>query len=357
MKELKEIVRAAAVAKERALRCALATVVNVDGSSYRRPGARMLVTEEGNITGAISGGCLEGDALQKALFAIAQHQNRLVVYDTSEEDNTLGVQLGCNGIVSILFEPLSFDQPGNQLQLLSDAVAQRKASVIATGFNMDRKAPQAGTTELENFRRFDDEIASVLKEKRTNIINESEGSVLFQYVEPEIRLVICGAGNDAQPLAAMAAMLGWQVIVTDGRPGHATTARFPAAEQVIVSKAENVLGHVTIDERTAVVLMTHNYNYDLAMLEGLLATDCKYTGVLGPKKKLQKLLNDLHARGIKIRDEQLENVYGPAGLDIGAEGADEIALSIIAEIKAAFAGRGGSSLRFRTGNIYDRKQA
>src|SRR6185437_11018670 len=149
MKEITDIIRAFDQAQRDGKRSALATVVLVEGSSYRRPGARMLVTEDGRLTGAISGGCLEGDALHKALFAIQQQQNKLVIYDTTGEDDLrFGVQLGCNGIVDILFEPIDSRQPHNPIQLLRELIRDRRDAVLVTLFSSDRSGEQPGTSLL-----------------------------------------------------------------------------------------------------------------------------------------------------------------------------------------------------------------
>jgi xanthine dehydrogenase accessory factor len=140
----------------------------------------------------------------------------------------------------------------------------------------------------------------------------------------------------------------------DGRNTHAKPERFTAACQVLVSKPEKVLDQIVIDEQTVFVLMTHNYNYDLAMLKALLERDVKYIGVLGPKKKLERMLDELKDAGMKLNEKQLSSIYGPVGLEIGAETAEEIALSIIAEIKAVFAGKKGTSLRESKDFIHSR---
>ena len=142
--------------------------------------------------------------------------------------------------------------------------------------------------------------------------------------------------------------------MVDGRNTHAKPERFVSACQVLVSKPENVLDQIPIDELTVFVLMTHNYNYDLAMLKALLQRDVKYIGVLGPKKKLDRMLDELKDAGINLTDKQMNSIYGPVGLEIGAETAEEIALSIIAEIKAVFAGKKGTMLRDSKDFIHSR---
>jgi len=344
---------------------ALATVVKVVGSSYRRPGARMLVLETGEITGAISGGCLEGDALRKAQWAILQRQNKLVVYDTTDEDDLkFGVQLGCNGIVSILFEPLKHNDANNPISLLKKVTQQRRDAMLLTVFNEDGNREQTGTccviNETESFcnedelMSFIDQSKSLLRQKVSVIKEDKNGSVLYQFIPPSIQLIIVGAGNDAQPLAEIAALLGWDVVVVDGRPVYATKSRFPKASKITLTKPTEILVTVDIDGQTAAVLMTHNYNYDLAALEQVLKTNCKYIGILGPKKRLDRMFNDLSDRDVTVGGEKIKGIYAPVGLDIGAETSEEIALAVASEIKAVFSRRDGLSLRERTTEIHIR---
>jgi xanthine dehydrogenase accessory factor len=344
----------------------LVTVVQVEGSSYRRPGARMLVTEDGEITGAISGGCLEGDALRKAQLAMFQQKNKLEIYDTTDdEDNKLGVQLGCNGIVYILFEPISVDDVNNPINLLKKVAQQRKDAVIITLFNPNKNLEQKGTLAFvngtESFFKFDemraleDECVNALAMKSSIIKNyEDSCSGLFRFVSPSIQLIVVGAGNDAQPLVNMSSLLGWNIIVADGRLTYATQQRFPNAGKIAIVKPSEILSAVNIDEQTAVVLMTHNYNYDIAALQQFIKTNCKYIGALGPKKKLHKMMDELNEKEIVINDDIMQNIYAPVGLDIGAETAEEIALSVIAEIKAVFTNRKGESLKERASEIHER---
>jgi xanthine/CO dehydrogenase XdhC/CoxF family maturation factor len=356
MNEITEILKAYQKASKANIRTALATVVKVEGSSYRRPGARMLVTETGQLTGAISGGCLEGDALRKALAAIHLQENRLVTYDTSDEDDAkLGVQLGCNGIVYILFEPLTTDAKINPIAILNEVAGKREDAAIAVLFSLERQQ-HAGTQLLlkadAGFRNIqglinssiEDDLQEVLLSKtsvfKDYTFDNQQVTAFLEFISTPIALVIAGAGNDAQPLAQMCHLLGWQVTVIDGRPAQATKDRFPTADCVLVAKASEV--DVTNgDARTAFVLMTHNYNYDIELLGRLLATNTPYIGSLGPKKKLLKMLDEL---GLDTEPNRLR-VHGPVGLDIGAETAAEIAVSIVAEIKAFFSGAAKEPLK------------
>lgn len=374
MKEIQAIIQAFEAAQQQGQQTALATVVHVQGSSYRRPGARMLITQDGQLTGAISGGCLEGDALRKALLVMAQQQPMLVTYDTTDEDDAkLGVGLGCEGIIHIVIEPIVTHQPDNPIQLLKAISAQRQDAVLVMLFSLnDRREVQPGTCLLQlpggtvTARINNEGLQKALTtDAKTAFINQvsatktymAEGKQFTAFIElikPAVSVIIIGAGNDAMPVAQMANILGWQVTVADGRPAYATAARFSTANQVLVTKPDQVIGQVTIDAQTVFVLMTHNYNYDLKVLRQLITKRITYIGMLGPRKKLVRMLDELKAEGIQPTAEQLAAIFGPVGLNIGAENAEEIALSIIAEIKAVIAGRTGESLRNSTDTIHPR---
>ena len=372
MKEIQDIIRAFNEAQLMQQQTALATVVHVEGSSYRRPGARMLVTDDGRLTGAISGGCLEGDALRKALLAMQQQRPMLVTYDTSDEDDAkLGMGLGCNGIIQVLIEPIDTADTTNPIQLLKLIVSRRQKAVLVTLFSLqDKKGPQPGTCMLlANDQIIGDkkvplkdillahahEVLDKQQSSFKNYINEAQQLTAFiELVQPAVSLVIIGAGNDVQPLIKIADILGWQTTVADGRPNYATAERFGSACQVLVSKPENVLSQITIDEQTVFVLMTHNYNYDMAMLEILLNKNVVYIGMLGPRKKKQQILDELGEKGIYFTADQLSVLHSPVGLDIGAETPEEIGLSIVAEIKAILAGRETLSLKNNRAVIHSR---
>jgi xanthine dehydrogenase accessory factor len=374
MKEIQAIIQAFEAAQQQEKQTALATVVHVQGSSYRRPGARMLITADGQLTGAISGGCLEGDALRKALLVMERQQPMLVTYDTTDEDDAkLGVGLGCEGIIHIVIEPILPDRPDNPIQLLKNISTQRQHAVLVMLFSLnDRREVQPGTCLLQlpggnvTARVGNDGLQkAITADAKTAFINQvsatktyvSEGKQFTAFIElikPAVSVVIIGAGNDAIPVAQMANLMGWQVTVADGRPAYATAARFPTANQVLVTKPDQVIEQITIDAQTVFVLMTHNYNYDLKVLRQLITQRVTYIGMLGPRKKLVRMLDELKTEGIEPTAEQLATVYGPVGLNIGAENAEEIALSIIAEIKAVIAGRTGECLRNSVDTIHPR---
>jgi xanthine/CO dehydrogenase XdhC/CoxF family maturation factor len=373
LKELQDIVKAFDIANKAGKQTALATVVLVEGSSYRRAGARMLVTEDGELTGAISGGCLEGDALRKARQVMVQNKPMLVTYDTTDEDDAkLGVGLGCNGIIHILIEPIFSVERDNPIQLFKIFLGKREPVVLITMFSLnDKKGPQPGTCLLlkqaETLKGTfpDAEIKDVLLADAKYVL-QNGNSVTKTYVygnkftcfiellQPAVSLVVFGAGNDAIPVVQFASILGWHITLVDGRANYAVAGRFPLAKKIVISKPELALSQLALDDRTVVILMTHNYNYDMAMLRQLLPLELPYVAALGPKKRLERMLDELRNEGMKITSGQLASIYGPAGLDIGSENSDEIALSVIAEMQAVLAKRKGTSLRDKS-TIHDRE--
>ena len=372
MRELEHIYLAYETAKSNKLNCVLATVVHVEGSSYRRAGARMLVEELGQMTGAISGGCLEGDALKKSLHALHQNRNKLITYDTSDEsDAIVGAQLGCNGIIQILFEPIDYNNPENPVELLKEVLQNNNNSVLVSLFNLQKNQVQIGTSLLFNIggktlgdgrsTEFLQKIKSDAKFAhsahkscfRTYRSKKGELQAFFQFVPQPIHLVIVGAGNDAQILASMADSLGWNISVIDGRATHANKERFLGSCQVVVTEPEKALEALDINDNTVFVLMTHNYKYDLAILELLLLRESLlYIGILGPKKKYKRMLEDMAEKGIHPSAEQKNRIYAPIGLDLNSETPAEIALSILSEIQKVLCDSSADHLRDKLNRIH-----
>ncbi len=230
----------------------------------------------------------------------------------------------------------------------------------------DRKAPQPGsclclangetlTNGLETLlykNELLEDVKNALSNQRSSVTVYQGYTAFVECVKPLISLVILGAGNDAIPLTKIAAVLGWNITVVDGRPSYASAERFPSANKIIIAKPEQVLNNLEINEWTAFVLMTHNYNYEITFLEELLPLQIAYIGILGPRKKLERMLDELETNGTTITPRNLETIHGPVGLDIGSETSEEIALSIIAEIKAVFSARKGYSLKYKTNVIH-----
>lgn len=363
MKEIRDIIKSHTEAKKEGKQTALATVVHVEGSSYRRPGARMLIEDDGQLTGAISGGCLEGDALRKALLVMTEKRSRLVTYDTMDDDDAkFGVGLGCNGIIQVLIEPINDADPHNPIQYLKLINEKRQTAVLVTLFSLhDKKVTQHGTCLLlkEDGNVIDhtsvlkdvlladasEALATQVSSFKNYISDDHDLTAFIEVIKPPVSVIIIGAGNDVIPVVNMADILGWETTVIDGRANYAKRERFASACQVLVAKPEKALEQITIDEHTVFLLMTHNYNYDKAMLVQLLQKNVSYIGMLGPKKKRERILNELKDEGISFTDQQLSVLHSPVGLDIGAETSEEIALSILSELKAMFANKDVQSLR------------
>ncbi|SEI92173.1 Xanthine and CO dehydrogenase maturation factor, XdhC/CoxF family [Cyclobacterium xiamenense] len=374
MKEIKSIVKAYEMAVQNGEASALATVVKVDGSSYRRPGARMLVTENGQLTGAISGGCLEGDALKKAQMVIFSEKSMLVTYDTTDEDDAkFGVGLGCNGIIHILIEPILPNTENNPIALLKQTLENREDKVIVTFFDTQKKrAPQTGTCMLfpgngfltnANLDSLQQPSIEFVRKKAEKVLDQRQSLIVpveatdtlqafVEFIAAPVQLLVIGAGNDVIPLTQLASVMGWELILVDGRSDYATKSRFPMAAQLLVGKAAEILPELRPDRRTAVLLMTHNFTYDLAIMSGLHPYQFPYLGVLGPKKKLEKLIENLEKEGIHLSSGDLQRIYGPMGLNIGAESPEEIALSVISEVSAVLSSQEPMHLRSKPGPIH-----
>jgi xanthine dehydrogenase accessory factor len=308
-------------------------------------------------------------------LVMAQQKPMLVTYDTSDEDDAkLGMGLGCNGIIQVLIEPIEPAKIINPIQLLKKIVSKRQQSVLITLFCLeDKKDTQPGTclllTEDGNISGNEALLKDILIENAREALKRRQSSfknyvteklcitAFIEMIKPPVALVIVGAGNDVLPLVQMAEIVGWKTTVVDGRPAYAKAERFSGSCQVVVSKPENVLNQISIDEQTVFVLMTHNYNYDLAMLGVLLSrADLVYIGMLGPHKKKQQMLLELQETGMHFSSQQLSVLHSPVGLDIGAETPEEIALSIVAEIKAVFAGKEVTPLTNSTSVIHPRSE-
>ncbi|WP_460670434.1 XdhC family protein [Larkinella ripae] len=346
---------------------ALATVVYVEGSAYRRPGARMLVSDDGRWEGAISGGCLEGDALRKARQIMLDGKPMVVRYDTMDDDvNSLGVGLGCNGIIDVFIEPIDPADPINPIALLREFSLVRDRRVIAT---VCRKTPDIDfregsrfvltglqTDQIPTWLRVDMELVMAAGKSTTMMIPLPGGAVdvFIERMNPGIELVIFGAGYDTIPLTRLATEIGWRVTVTEDCIAHLAPKRFPEATCLLHANADAVTDKLSFTDQTAAVLMSHNYHYDLAVLTRLLETNVPYIGMLGPRKRYEKIKTQWNRMGRSFDSVTLKRVHSPIGLDLGAETPDEIALSILSEIKAFFSGRSGGFLAERSGPIHER---
>lgn len=327
----------------------LATVVQVEGSSYRRPGARMLISPDGGHIGTISGGCLEGDVARKAAWWTANGQPILRVYDTmSDDDAAWEFGLGCNGVIHVLLEPLA--RPGTRALLahLNGCQTVRRETVVATVIRSDGSQYQQGDHFFGSAmpRELGAHAAGVSECRRSRLLHLPDADVFLEYVAPPQRLLVLGAGHDALPLVNVASSLGWSITVADVRSGYAKPARFPGASAVVTIPASGELDS-EIDADTAVVFMTHNYPLDARLLPQVLAKRPRYVGLLGSWKRTCRLFE---ATGQQLSGA---HIHAPIGLDIGGESPESIAIAIVAEIQAALNGRSGAPLRWRQDSIHD----
>lgn len=383
MNEVRALVEAFDEANVRGERCALATVVSVEGSSYRRPGARMLVCEGGNITGMISAGCLESDVIEHAKHVIRTGAAKLVEYDTASTSDEMawGLGLGCNGIVRVLIEPLAsgslyVEALRRSCEMRADVASVSVATVYQhTPSESTPDAPriETGARLLINeegdvsHEKLSDCLAAVLESEvralsrvggmsgaRIYDLDSVAVKVFFETLLPPVQLVIFGAGHDALPVVELARGLGWQTEIVDPQARPASLSRFAMADRVTLSRPEHVGAQVSITPRTLTLLMSHNYSHDVALLKFLLASPARYIGVMGPRKRTERMLSELVANEEtpNLEEADLARLYSPAGLDIGANAPAEIALSIVAEMRAALDGRCGGMLRERRGSIH-----
>jgi xanthine/CO dehydrogenase XdhC/CoxF family maturation factor len=334
----------------------------------------MLITEDGETTGTVSGGCLERDVILKARRAIERGEITLALYDTTDEDDIdFGVGLGCHGVVQVLIEPLPGAGEQSYLPLLDELFRRRERCVLATVWRLSGPTgARCGSRMLLNgsgklwddignpqlAARIDEDAREALRKSqsstRTYALPTGQAEVFLELLRPPVPLVIFGGGPDVAPLVRFAGELGWHVTVVNGRPVAASRARFPSADAVVLCRPEHVTEEVRLRGDTVAVVMTHNYRLDLRLLEALLPSPVRYLGVLGPKSRTERLLHELSALGLAVPEAQRRKLHAPVGLDIGADTAEEIALAIVAEVRATLAGRVGGSLRDRQTPIHER---
>jgi xanthine/CO dehydrogenase XdhC/CoxF family maturation factor len=330
----------------------LATVVDVQGSSYRLPGAKMLITETGETFGTVSGGCLEADLLERAKEVIKTSIPQVFLYDTNvREDSVFSLNLGCRGVIRILLEPFSDEY----VRKLRNALESRQnfvnAVVIKTDvpelFPLGKRffTDSADDFSQKIFANSDEVLAAPRSFSKIYQTEKATLELFWEIIKPPLNLLIFGAGADAGPLSVIAKNLGWHVTVVDHRPAYASSERFPEADEILIVRPENIAEILTPDENTAAVVMTHNYESDKYVQKFLLNTNIKYIGALGPKKRTEKLLAE-------IGENWTENLYAPVGLDIGAETPEEIALAIVAEIQTVLNQRAGGFLRDKKTGIH-----
>jgi xanthine dehydrogenase accessory factor len=350
-------------------RMALATIVAVRGSTYRRPGARLLVPEDGAPIGNISGGCLEGDVADMARVVMEEGRARLAGWDlTADDDAVWGLGLGCNGAIEVFIEPA--EQAAEVAGALRIALEEERPICVVTVLESDDEHVSPGsrlvvraaadTSGSLGSAEIDAEASAtageLLAAERSEVRTFTHGVRAFvEVLEPPLRLLVCGAGHDAIPLVRAAAGIGWNPIVVDDRPAFLDDERFPEATGFVrVEAPEHVAKLAPVDARTHAVVMTHNFLRDKEYVRSLLGSPVSFIAMLGPAARTERLLMELRDEGVEITEADRDRIHAPAGLDLGAEGPEEIAHAIVAEIIAAKRGRAGGFLKDRPGPIHDR---
>lgn len=367
MKEIKSILQLYNSFKDSNEKCAIAQVVRVEESSYRREGARMLVYESGVFEGGISGGCLEGDALQRSQIAILKQEPSIVTYDTSKE-NEIGVGLGCNGVIDVLISPISEDS--STLKMLQKCVSDRGEHIIATvtalnteleaiplgrSFYYDQDSASLEDCKHEGLRNFlQEKIKDVLERKKSKTYHYNEGelraSVFIELIPPQFHLAIYGDNYDVYPVLEMANLMDWDVSLV-GNVQKLKKEKLRAVKNIYLKDGD---ARPAIDHRTAVILMAHDYKTDYANLQQLIKTPTPYIASLGPRKRFDKMLAEFKSNGTEFSNEELQKIYAPCGLEIGANSPEEIAMSLFSEILGVFSGKEGGMLRKKVGPIHER---
>lgn len=331
--ELKKIIQAFKYAKAKKLKTVLVTVVALEGSSYRRPGVRMLIREDGRTVGAVSGGCVEKEIVLQAQSVFAGGISKMMTYDGR-------YRLGCEGILYILIEPFA---PETEFFTSFDVMLQKRHPFKVTSYFSKKEGSDPA---YRSIFRFDGKEIPV----RSPLTPDSAAERFEQQMQPCFKLVIVGAEHDAVQLCLLASLAGWEVTIVAAASEEKAITDFPGAENFTAIEPE-MLSTENIDAQTAVMIMTHSYVRDLKYLLAYKDTRPAYLGLLGPSRRRERLLGDFIERHLDISEAFLENIHGPAGLNIGAETAQEIALAIIAEILSVTRDKKPMMLKNKSGKI------
>jgi xanthine dehydrogenase accessory factor len=368
--EIQAILNAFAQSQDRGKSAFLATVVGTQGSTYRRPGARLFIADNGETVGLVSGGCLERDLVEHTQLMPADRP-KMVTYDhTATEDIIWGFGLGCTGTVQVLVEPLH--PPHDPLTFLAQCRHDRTSGVLASIIQTEGNDTPLGayltlTADAIDVlgERDPDLIAAIVPDARS-VLQERQSvvklyqlanrrvEVWLEFIEPPVPLLIFGAGQDAIPIAQFAKALGWHVTVLDCRSNPLSHDRFAMCNLTILTRREK-LDRLVIEPGTVATILTHNYYDDLEILRELLPAPVRYIGLLGSRQRTKRLLQELQQQ-TPYTTAQLAKLHAPVGLDLGAETPAAIAISIVAEIQAVLSDRPGNSLKYRNTSIHDNHQ-
>ncbi|WP_109831606.1 XdhC family protein [Reichenbachiella versicolor] len=328
---------------------ALVTVLEVYGSSFRRPGAMMLVTANSRWYGAISGGCLEGDALKRAKSSLKEGKPSIVMYDTvNDEENALGPRIGCNGIVKVMIEPIK----SNWLDELA-MLDMNQGGFFVTKISQNQNSVFRAFLSTEGEKLFSEIDGWPPERDFEQMVNVSTKSGDGEWIVQELpalkKIVICGGGNHIVPLINLAKTIGWEVTLTDPCVAHSAPALYPQADNVIMQQADQVSEGMTALENTAFVITSHSPDYIKQVLSSTISNGAQFVGLIGNRIRLQKVLTEQFGKTIPTV------VKAPVGLDLGGNTPEEMSLSIVAEVQAFFNKKAGLPLSQGKGYIHDRR--
>lgn len=331
----------------------LATIVNTSGSTYRKAGAQMLIAGDGNVAGLLSGGCLEGDLVAHSQEVLDSGRPKLVLYDTRTSDDLIwGIGLGCEGAMQILLTRLAADNNYQPFAFAEDLRETHRAGSYVVVIESANLGFPLGTAYVDTQElparvlealRHHAPLAGDGRVPRTTslatMVEADDARFLVVPVEQPPRLLMLGAGPDALPLSEIAGLMGWHVTIVDHRAAYAVAAHFPRARVVECQPAANLAALLTRRYFDAAVVMSHHLVSDETYLAALADSDIPYVGLLGPAPRRVRLLSDIGERAARLTPR----LYGPVGLDIGANTPETIALAIVSEIQAVLSGRSGGS--------------
>lgn len=333
----------------------LATVIETFGSTYQKAGARMFITKEGELIGLLGGGCFESDLLQQAKTVFETGKTKTVFYDMRSPDDVIwGLGLGCNGAVKVCLQLLEVKNNFSPLNQIIEAINANEAGVLICVYESENVNFSSSYNLFLPLSKLDfapeifaQSVLQTVTQKKprleSHLLENQKINVFYDFIEPPLQLLILGAGVDAVPLVQYAKILGWRVTVVDYRANYLKKLRFPQADMRLEIFPESLNEKLNLKAFSALVLMTHNVEYDRRYLNAIVDYDIPFLGLLGPSHRKDKLLQALGEDAAKIS----ERVFAPVGLDIGAETPEEIALSIMAGIQAQLHGRTGQQLNVK----------
>lgn len=347
----------------------VATVVDVEGSAYRRPGAKMVIEEGGAGLGHITAGCLEDEVFELTAEVLAAGEPRVETYDLMEDDDDVwGLGVGCNGVIDVLLEPLtesyapaveafSAEEPFAILTVLGGDAPKGAKAFYHPGEGV---VPETGS--------FPDEIATAAQSPAAELTDQGGADTLtfetetgsvdvfIDGIQPAPRLMVFGSGHDVGPVVELGKKTGFHVTVVSFRGAADLAERFPAADETIATSPPNVREAVDLNDRTYAVLMTHNFIDDRLTLDELVQTEVPYVGLMGPRERFEEMEEEFAAEGRTFTEAELSGVYTPIGLDLGGGSPYQIATSIVAEALAVANDRAPKHLKEREGPIHDRSE-